>query len=225
MKKRMITKIFALSFILTLSMSTFAYAKGEDGATLTENTAGHRHPRMGFFSPDIMKELKISEDELKEGMKSSKSIFDLAKAKGFSEDKVKAIILKERTTKINEVVTSGKLTKAEGDAKIAAFKAKLEKWDGKLKMKKGMGPNFMIGKYLGLTPQDMEEAKKSGKTIYDLAKEKKNMSPAEVKNYIIDQTSVKINDAVSKGKFTKEKGDEIINNVKTKINNWDGKIN
>lgn len=86
------------------------------------------------------------------------------------------------------------------------------------------GGRFKAFKELGLTEQDIEEARKSGKTIFDIAKEKKGLSPEQVKAIMIKSKTEAINKKVSEGKITKEKADEIIAKMKKRIENWDGKL-
>ncbi|MCM8712062.1 YckD family protein [Clostridium sp. SYSU_GA19001] len=83
---------------------------------------------------------------------------------------------------------------------------------------------FKTFEALGLTKEDIEAARKSGKTIFDLAKEKKGLSPEQVKDIMIKSKTEHINKKVSEGKITKEKADEIITKMKERMKNWDGKL-
>ncbi|GAA0719525.1 hypothetical protein GCM10008905_07690 [Clostridium malenominatum] len=75
---------------------------------------------------------------------------------------------------------------------------------------------------LGITKDDMRLAKESGKSIFDIIKEKKGLSPKEAKNIIIEDKTNRINKKVEEGKMPKEKADEIIMNMKSRIEKWDG---
>ena len=77
---------------------------------------------------------------------------------------------------------------------------------------------------LGLSKEDVEAARKSGKSIYDLAKEKKGMTPDQVKALIIKTKINNINKKVSEGKITKEKATTIIPKIQARIEKWDGRM-
>lgn len=77
---------------------------------------------------------------------------------------------------------------------------------------------------LDLTKEDLDKARNSSKTIFDLAKKKNNLSADEVREMLIKIDTENINKELDEGKLTKEKADEIISNMKTRIQNWDGKL-
>lgn len=91
---------------------------------------------------------------------------------------------------------------------------------GEHKHKGFIHPDTM--KKLGITKDDMRSAKESGKSIFDIAKEKKGLSPNQVKNIIIEDKTNRINKKVEEEKITKEKADEIIIKMKSRIEKWDG---
>jgi hypothetical protein len=80
---------------------------------------------------------------------------------------------------------------------------------------------FEAAKQMGISENDMRDAKENGKSFFELAK-KKGYSEQQARDMIIKTKTEAINKAVSEGKLTKEKGDEIIKNTKDKILKWDG---
>ncbi len=76
---------------------------------------------------------------------------------------------------------------------------------------------------LGITKEDIENGRKSGKTLFDIAKEKGH-SEADVKKLMIEEKSKYIDAEVQRGTITKEKGEEIKNHFKERIEKWDGKL-
>lgn len=74
---------------------------------------------------------------------------------------------------------------------------------------------------LGLTDPQIDNAKKSGKTAFDLAKEK-GVTPDQLRAMIIDAKSQKIDESVKEGKISKEKADTIKARLKEKMQKWDG---
>ncbi|KAJ49674.1 hypothetical protein CTM_21843, partial [Clostridium tetanomorphum DSM 665] len=77
-------------------------------------------------------------------------------------------------------------------------------------------------KELRLTTEDIEAAKKSGKTIFDIEKEKNGMTPEQVRSIIIKAKTDDINKKVTEGNLTREKADMIISKMKLNIERWDG---
>jgi hypothetical protein len=79
-------------------------------------------------------------------------------------------------------------------------------------------------KELGLTQDDIDNGKASGKTIFDIVKEKKGLKPEEVRSIIIKAKTEAINKKVEEGTLTKEKAEEKISKLKEKIEKWDGSL-
>lgn len=76
---------------------------------------------------------------------------------------------------------------------------------------------------LGITREELEEAKRSGKSFFDIAKSKGH-SESEVKKIMIEDRNNYIDQAVKDKKVTKEKADQIKKIVNEKIKNWDGNL-
>ncbi|AGY75180.1 DUF2680 domain-containing protein [Clostridium autoethanogenum] len=71
---------------------------------------------------------------------------------------------------------------------------------------------------LGMTDKEITDGLNSGKTMYDLAKDK-GMTIDEFKAALIKEKSKSIDEAVSKGTITKEQGDSLKENIKNNVNN------
>lgn len=76
---------------------------------------------------------------------------------------------------------------------------------------------------LGFTDVQINAARSSGKTAFDLAKEK-GKTPNQLKAMVIDAGSKRIDGEVTNGKITKERADTVKTNLKTKMQNWDGNL-
>lgn len=76
---------------------------------------------------------------------------------------------------------------------------------------------------LGLTKEDVKAARKSGKSIIDLAKEK-GKTLDQIKAAMIDAKTKAISEAIKDGKISKEEGDKKLTKIKDKISNWDGTV-
>jgi polyhydroxyalkanoate synthesis regulator phasin len=86
------------------------------------------------------------------------------------------------------------------------------------------GPiNSTLQNKLGFSKEQIDTAAKSGKTAFDLGKEKGKTS-AEVKNMLIEEQSKHIDQKVSEGKFTKEEAVTIKTKMNARIQKWDGSL-
>ena len=70
---------------------------------------------------------------------------------------------------------------------------------------------------LGMTDKEITDGLNSGKTMYDLAKDK-GMTIDEFKTALVEEKSKSIEEAVSKGTITKAQGDSLKENIKNNIN-------
>jgi lipoate-protein ligase A len=220
-------KFTAFSLALLIGLSSTAIAKaasaseGAKAPTKTEAQKMNRGEHRKEEFNKLLNQLGLSKEDLDKARASNKTLFDLAKEKGYTPEQVREIMIKNKTESINKAVSEGKLTQEKADIILKGMKEKLSNWDGSFnKGHKG----FLPLKELGLTEEDIAEARKSGKTIFDLAKEKKGLSPQQVKDIMIKSKTERINKKVSEGKLPKEKADEILSNMKSKIQNWDGTI-
>jgi len=101
-----------------------------------------------------------------------------------------------------------------------------EKKIGERNHKRGPGKCKKLAsiKELGLTEEEIINARNSGKTLFDLAKEKKGLTPEQVRSILIKTKTDAINKKVAEGKITKEKADMILPKMKSRIENWDGSL-
>lgn len=83
--------------------------------------------------------------------------------------------------------------------------------------------NLVLKNNLGFTDVQIDSARSSGKTAFDLAKEK-GKTPDQLKAMIIDTKLKHIDEAVINGKITKEKADTVKTNLRAKMQNWDGSL-
>lgn len=85
------------------------------------------------------------------------------------------------------------------------------------------GGMFRAAKEMGITKEEMKEAKQSGKNFFELAKQK-GFNEQQAKDMIIKNKIAAIDEKVKEGEITKEKGEEIKTHMKEKISKWDGKL-
>ncbi|WP_027623007.1 hypothetical protein [Clostridium lundense] len=229
-KKSKIIAALSLSMMIGIGSNVFAATNSTSKETKKTNKMIEMFKDKkgaGCFSIEA---LGLSKEDISAAKQSGKTIFDLAKEKkGMTADQVKAALIKAETDKINKKVSDGKLTQEKATAMIAKVTEKINNWDGSIKYfnhndkdKKGAG--FFAIEALGLSKEDIAAAKQSGKTIFDLAKEKKGMTADQVKAALIKAETDKINKKVSDGKLTQEKAAAMIAKITESINNWDGSI-
>jgi hypothetical protein len=74
----------------------------------------------------------VTDQDLEKAKTEGKTIFDIAKAKGLSEDKLKANIITPRLNLIKEMLATGELTTDNADMLNKRIKSDINSWDGKL---------------------------------------------------------------------------------------------
>lgn len=176
----------------------------------------------------LKNKLGFNDTEIENAVKEGKTAFDLAKTKGYTQDQLRTIIVEEQSNKIDEKVKEGKVTKETADKIKADFKTKMQSWDGSLKVKEryGMRHNAaysVLKNKLGYTDSDIEKAVNDGKSAFDLAAAKK-ITAEQLKAMIIEEQSKNVDSAVSKGKITKEEGENMKSRLKSHMQNWDGSL-
>lgn len=145
MKRSIVKKLGALTLVLAIGGSSNAFAQGsnpnikQDGTTKnieTKQDCPKEHGKEHRKHSKVFEEMGIKKEDIKNAKKSGKTMFDLAKEKGYTEAQVKEMIIKNRTEAINKAVEDGKLTREEADKKIVIMKEKVSKWDGTFKAHK-----------------------------------------------------------------------------------------
>lgn len=225
-------KLAALTFAVALGVGTTAYGATNDQKQIVSNKSTkttvqkvHIAKKKGFHEPKLFKDLGLTGQDIENARKSGKTIFDLAKEKGYTEAQVRDMIIKENTEAINKAVADGKLTKEQAEKRLSSLKEYVAKWDGTIKEhgfhgRMGMDKTFQR---LGLSKEYIINAEKSGKSIFEIAKTK-GFTEEQVKNMIIQDRAEAINKAVTDGRITKEEANDRISKMKERISKWDGKL-
>lgn len=84
----------------------------------------------------LLQKLGLTENEVKKGRDSGKTLLDIAKGKGITLDKFKEAMISAKTEAIKQAVKDGKLTEKEGSKKITEIQDKIKNWDGTMKHKR-----------------------------------------------------------------------------------------
>lgn len=130
MKSKKIVIALILTLILGVGGSALAF-----GATTNNpivNSAAHQGLGMNrmtgvrgydYVTSVLKNKLGLTDKEITDGLSSGKTVYDLAKTKGMTEEQFQSALLEERSKAVDEAVTKGTITKEQGDALKAALKA------------------------------------------------------------------------------------------------------
>ena len=121
--------ILGLTIVITMGLGVTAYAATTDGL------ANYNHQRAGYnqgtgaglgrvtgmrgydYVETVLKDkLGITDAEITAAFDAGKTMYDLAKEKGMTEDEFKPALLEERNKAVDKAVAAGTITKAEGDS-------------------------------------------------------------------------------------------------------------
>jgi FtsZ-binding cell division protein ZapB len=80
---------------------------------------------------------------------------------------------------------------------------------------------YRTAKEIGITKEEMKNAREKGTNFFDMAKQK-GFTEQQVKDMMLKNKSEALDKEVENGKLTKEKAEEIKSKMKEKISNWDG---
>jgi hypothetical protein len=176
----------------------------------------------------IAKALGISESDLTTALQGGKTVADVATEKGVDLSKVVDAIVAEQTVALKQAVSSGRITQAQADDRLAKLKTNLPTMlSTKLPTRPqgfsprggGMGPfgsPATIAKALGISESDLSTALQSGKSIADVATEK-GVDLSKVVDAIVAEQTEALKQAVSSGRITQAQADNMIAKLKTNL--------
>jgi lipoate-protein ligase A len=232
MIKGNVRKLAALSLSLALAMSYTAFAQTnlspKEGCNSAECVKVRTGDKKDYFNK-LVNELGLTEKDIIDARSNGKSLFDLAKTKGYSPDQVRSKALKIKTENLNKAVSEGKLTKEKAEEITRRIEERFKNWDGSLNFNKGNHEHSFFHdlddlKELGITEEDIKKAKESNKSLFDIVKEKKGLNADQVRDSLIKMKEKDLKEDVSEGELTQEKANEILEKYKMKIKDWDGKF-
>ena len=213
----------------TASNKSTASAQAVTSTTVLQTTTGNASSMEHRGGPvnldNVANVLGITAAELRTELQT-KSFATVASEKNVDIQKVKDQLLKDYTDKEQAEVAEGKHTQAEVDAKIAAFKTKLDTIVNTVRpahgpgMGKG-GPGGKIAsegvaKALGLTTTELQTQLQSGKTLADIAKDS-NVDIQKVKDAITADVKAHLDEEVASGEHTQAEADAKLAELKTRL--------
>jgi hypothetical protein len=163
-------------------------------------------------------------------------IAELAKNLGITEQQLRDALKKTSLDKLDKLVADGKLTQDAADkikSRIEDGTAPLFGLGGEGRGHRG-GPDTMgggfglagagadakaVADFLGTTPQQIGQDLASGKTPAEVA-QAHGKSRDDLKQFVIDQSNTRIQQAVDAGKLTTDKATELKNQVASNVDKW-----
>lgn len=129
--------ILGLAVTLTMGLGVTAYAATVEtsiSTNYTHQSAGlSRVTNMrGYdYVESVLKDtLGMTDAEITAGFNSGKTMYDLAKEKGMTEDEFKTALLEKRNNAIDNAVTNGIITKEEGASMKETLKNNMDSCTG-----------------------------------------------------------------------------------------------
>ena len=173
--------------------------------------------KVGFEA--AAKALGLTPEQLRAELMAGKSIEDVAKAKGVDLKNVQSAIVAAEKAAIDQAVKDGKLTPAQADKLKAALDKRADKIMDLLKRHPAPGARRLLGaagktaldataKVLGMTPDQLKDALKSGKSIADIAKDK-GVDLKTIQSAVVSAEKAAIDQAVKDGKLTPAQADKL----------------
>ncbi len=142
----------ALAFYFGFTYPASAFMGG-GGAGFVKFTIEERATMQASMFEEQAKLLGISLNEVKESWSKGQNFMELAKAKGISEETLKAkmqVQAEERMkTELSNLVSKGVITQAQADARLTFMKDKITKMGDKAGKGKGKKIGHMMGMGFG----------------------------------------------------------------------------
>ena len=174
----------------------------------------------------VAKVLGVTVEELKTEL-ATKSLADIAEAKGVDITKVTDALVAEFKAHLDEEVASGEHTQAEADAKLAEFKTRVTDMVNNVRPAGGPegrghgGPGKgapkleAAAKVLGITAEELK-AELATKSLADIAKAK-GVDIAKVTDALVAEFKAHLDEEVASGEHTQAEADAILAAFTTRV--------
>jgi lipoate-protein ligase A len=174
----------------------------------------------------VAKVLGVTAEELKTEL-ATKSLADVAAAKGVDIAKVTDALVAEFKAHLDEEVASGEHTQAEADAKLAEFKTRVTDMVNNVRPARGPegrghggpgkgGPKLeAAAKVLGVTAEELK-TELATKSLADVAKAK-GVDITKVTDALVAEFKVHLDEEVASGKHTQAEADAKLAEFTTRV--------
>lgn len=145
----------------------------------------------------------------------------LAQELGISVEQLEQALTSTALAMVDQAVADGRIT----EGKAAEIRERIESGEGPLfphlrphpgPHHRGVGVVRQVAEFLGLEPQEVFEALKSGQSLAQIA-DAQGGSADELKAFLLSELGQYLAQAVEKGRITQERADEILANAPERI--------
>ncbi|WEG11804.1 hypothetical protein PU629_16900 [Pullulanibacillus sp. KACC 23026] len=197
--------------------------KSENGQEMLHQQKGDGHHHMVWLE-DAAQVLNMDKTTLFNELKSGKSLADIAKEKGISNQKLKSGLQSALSSRLEEAVKAGRLTTQQRDAILLKASQHMDEWiqHKGLPHWHGKHGGFWLdeaSKILNVDKKTLIEKLRSGQSLADIAKEK-GMSQADLKAKLLEAQKARLTQAVKDGKINEETKQKIISRTEAHIDQW-----
>jgi hypothetical protein len=177
----------------------------------------------------LLELLGLTAEELKADLKDGKSLAAIAEKQGVDVQKVIDLEVSAAKAKLDEELSSGKMTQEQYDTKLASVTGRVTKQvNGTLEFpgkgqsfKAGFGDNMALLELLGLTAEELKADLKDGQSLAAIA-EKQGVDVQKVIDLQVSEAKAKLDEVLASGKLTQEQYDsrlaEITDRVTKQVN-------
>jgi|GEM_PF-216910 len=204
--------VLAKSAVVTLSDTIQVHSVGASSTGVKE-----KGPKLEAAA----KALGITAEELKTEL-ATKSLADVAAAKGVDITKVTDALVAEFKAHLDEEVASGEHTQAEADAKLAEFKTRVTDMVNNVRPARGPegrghgGPKLeAAAKVLGVTAEELK-TELATKSLADVAKAK-GVDITKVTDALVAEFKAHLDEEVASGEHTQAEADAKLAEFTTRV--------
>ena len=228
--KKVVSAVLILGLLTTAAPALYA-ATTNDGSTSTtakivktyRGFGKHFGRAFGGMKDSLAKFLGIDVSTLINARHSGKTLAQIAKEQGKTEEQLVNFLVEQKTAKINQLVKDGKITKSQADLILKNITERTKQRINSTALgPKGIGHRgFGIGpdeiaSFLGIDVNTLRSERQSGKTLVEIAKAK-GKSETDLINFIVTRQKEKINQLVKDGKITQTQADYLLKNIETRV--------
>ncbi|ABB14110.1 DUF2680 domain-containing protein [Carboxydothermus hydrogenoformans] len=231
--KKVIAGIALTGLLVAAAPAVYA-ATTNDGTTSTTTKivqtyrgfGRHFGRAFGGMMDNVAKFLGIDVSTLINERHSGKTLAQIAKEKGKSEEELVNYLVEQKKAQINQLVKDGKLTQAQADQMLQNITERTKQMVNSVDLgPKGFGHHRGFGvtpdelaSFLGIDVNTLISERHSGKTLVEIAKAK-GKTETELINFIVTKEKEKINQLVKDGKITQAQADNFLKNIETRVKN------
>jgi hypothetical protein len=179
-KKKILSIASAGLALMAITGSVYAATATPSPSDATPPTATNQvQEKHDHSNQELLTLLGIDATTLKQDFKAGQSLADIAAAKGVNEQQVIDLLVNQESQKMDQKVTSGKLTQAQADQKKAKLADEIKKrverkgeFGGEHRRGHKEGGLKDVATILNTAPKDLETQLKAGQTIAQIAQAK-----------------------------------------------------